>query len=229
MLSSWQRSLHCDGFATLGNGLREDAVADLLEEFSHLSRKAGQAGIRHVLKYASVANVAFDPQCLGVAKQVLGPEAFPFRATFFDKSPERNWLIAWHQDTALPMRERREQAGWGPWSIKDGVIYAHAPASALTHVLALRIHLDDSTFLNGPLRIVPGTHKAGVLSDDEIHRLSTRISAVTCTVRKSGILAMRPLAIHASSKSQDDLPRRVLHIEYAARPDFEGEMHLAQA
>jgi hypothetical protein len=30
------------------------------------------------------------------------------------------------------------------------------------------------------------------------------------------VLAMRPLLIHASSKSQSDVPRRVLHIEYSA-------------
>jgi hypothetical protein len=35
-----------------------------------------------------------------------------------------------------------------------------------------------------------------------------------------GIVAIRPLVIHASSKSQTDAPRRVVHIEYAksARP-----------
>jgi hypothetical protein len=45
------------------------------------------------------------------------------RATLFDKSPTANWLVVWHQDTALPVQERREAPGWGPWSVKDGVIY----------------------------------------------------------------------------------------------------------
>src|ERR1700680_406909 len=43
-------------------------------------------------------------------------------------------------------------------AVKDGVVYAHAPASVLRQVLALRIHLDDSTSHNGPLRVLPGTH-----------------------------------------------------------------------
>jgi hypothetical protein len=46
--------------------------------------------------------------------------------------------VAWHQDTALPLREQRDVAGWGPWSVKDGVNYAHAPAQALERILALR-------------------------------------------------------------------------------------------
>jgi hypothetical protein len=41
--------------------------------------------------------------------------------------------------------------------IKDGMVYAHAPASVLRQILALRIHLDDSTAHNGLLRVLQGT------------------------------------------------------------------------
>jgi ectoine hydroxylase-related dioxygenase (phytanoyl-CoA dioxygenase family) len=109
--------------------------------------------------------------------------------------------VMWHQDTALPLQERRETRGWGPWSIKDGVNYAHAPASALRQVLALRVHLDDSTAKNGPLRVLPGTHTLGVLTDKALHELSTEIAPVECLVSEGGVLAMRPLIVHASSKS----------------------------
>ena len=103
---------------------------------------------------------------------VLGAEAFPFRATLFDKSQQANWLVVWHQDTALPLRSRKEFPGWGPWSIKEGIVYAHAPAAALCQIMALRVNLDGSTAENGPLRVLPGTHTLGVLSDDSIHELS---------------------------------------------------------
>jgi len=150
-----------------------------------------------------------------VARAALGADPFPFRATLFDKSPNANWLVVWHQDTALPLQERHEIPGWGPWSVKDGVNYAHAPASALSQVLALRIHLDDSTAENGPLRVLPGTHRLGVLTDEALHDLSTRFAAIDCLMPRGGVLAMRPLIVHASSKSQSEATRRVLHIEYA--------------
>ena len=105
-----------------------------------------------------------QPQMIDLAREVLGPDAFPFRATLFDKSPTANWLVVWHQDTALPLRERIDQPGWGPWSIKEGIDYAHAPATALSQVLALRVSCDDSTVDNGPLRVLPRTHTLGVLS-----------------------------------------------------------------
>jgi hypothetical protein len=38
---------------------------------------------------------------------------------------------------------------------------------------------------------------------------------------------MRPLLIHASSKSHSDRPRRVLHIEYAASDSIAEPLYLA--
>ena len=86
-----------------------------------------------------------DPRMLEIAGEFVGPAPVAFRATLFDKSPGANWLVAWHQDTALPLRQRIEHAEWGPWSVKAGVLYAHAPAWALEQVIALRVSLDDSS------------------------------------------------------------------------------------
>jgi ectoine hydroxylase-related dioxygenase (phytanoyl-CoA dioxygenase family) len=163
-----------------------------------------------------------------LASRFIGPKAIPFRATLFDKSMRANWLVVWHQDTALPLRERLDDPAWGPWSTKSGVLYAHAPAAALESVVALRVSLDDSTESNGPLRVLPHSHDHGVLTDAEIGRWAAETTAVDCVTPAGGIVAMRPLTLHASSKSIDGRPRRVLHIEYAATSDFGGGLKLAQ-
>ena len=119
------------------------------------------------------------------------------------------------------------QAG-DPWSVKEGTICAHAPASALEQIVAIRVHLDDSNAENGALKILPGTHSSGVLSDDAIHELAARTPAVECCVKAGGVLLMRPLVVHASSKTRSGAPRRVLHIEYASRTCF-GGLELAVA
>jgi ectoine hydroxylase-related dioxygenase (phytanoyl-CoA dioxygenase family) len=119
--------------------------------------------------------------------------------------------------------------GWGPWSIKAGITYAHAPATALSRVIALRLHFDDSRADNGPLRVLPGTHALGVLSDADIQRLVGEIASVECVVRAGGIVAMRPLIVHASSKAKADVPRRVLHIEYTDSLDTEDGLRFATA
>jgi ectoine hydroxylase-related dioxygenase (phytanoyl-CoA dioxygenase family) len=92
--------------------------------------------------------------------------------------------------------------------------------------LALRLHLDDSIAENGPLRVLPGTHTLGVLSDEALRDLSRQIEAIDCTVPRGGILAMRPLVVHSSSKSQSNVPRRVLHMEYAASLVFDQGLRL---
>jgi len=190
-----------------------DQISDaILQPASHRSR----AGVRHAMHLAPVRRIAACSKLMALAGDMLGPKAFPFRATIFDKSSDANWLVVWHQDTALPLRHRLDMPGWGPWSKKEGVSYAHAPAEVLSRVLALRIHLDDSTADNGPLRVLPGTHKLGVLDDDRIHQLSEQVAAVECLVPRGGVLALRPLLVHSSSKSRSEVPRRVLHIEYAA-------------
>ncbi len=222
-------SVAATGFAIIPDVLQQPEVERLLADLSQTALKRSRAGVRHALAHPAVAAIAKDQRLLGIAQTVLGSETLPFRATLFDKSSGANWLVVWHQDTALPLRVRRESAGWGPWSVKDGVIYAHAPASALCQVLALRVHLDDSTTENGPLRVLPETHTRGVLSDDAIHQLAVEIPAVGCLVAAGGVLAMRPLLVHASSKSQSDSPRRVLHIEYASAPVVAQGMELAIA
>jgi ectoine hydroxylase-related dioxygenase (phytanoyl-CoA dioxygenase family) len=222
-------SINEDGFALIQELFPHSAVSQLLETFNESQFPRSRAGARHILSHPAVNSLATDSRLLNIAWDVLGPAAFPFRATLFDKSATANWLVVWHQDTALPLRERDETTGWGPWSIKDGVHYARAPASSLSQVLALRFHLDQSHAGNGPLRILPGTHKLGVLTDDAIHDLASRISPVECLVCAGGVLAMHPLLIHASSKSQIPLPRRVIHIEYAASPSIAAPLKLASA
>jgi ectoine hydroxylase-related dioxygenase (phytanoyl-CoA dioxygenase family) len=134
----------------------------------------------------------------------------------FDKSAASNWLVAWHQDTALPLAQRVDDSAWGPWSVKGGVLHGIAPMSALARVIALRVHLDDSTENNGPLRVLPGTHSRGVLAHDEIQLLASTVAPIACVAPAGAVVAMRPLVVHASSKARGDQPRRVLHIEYAA-------------
>ncbi len=225
----WFEIIQKQGYAIIPGILESNEVNRLLDELSRVDLPRSRAGLRHAMKVPAVAAVAHDARLIGIAREALGAEAFPFRATLFDKTPSANWLVVWHQDTALPLRERRETLGWGPWSVKDGLNYAHAPASALSQVLALRVQFDDSTSENGPLRVVPRTHTLGVLTDDQIHELSTTVAPVDCLVPIGGVLVMRPLMVHASSKSHSEIPRRVLHIEYAASPSIADGLALAIA
>ena len=196
-------------------GVLTDAEVDALCLAASAFRRS-RAGARHLMREPHVGLLARDRRLLDLASAALGSRAEPYRATLFEKSGEANWLVVWHQDTALPLSARHDADGWGPWSTKAGILYAHAPAAALRKIVALRVHLDDSTPANGPLRVIPGSHGLGVLSDADIAALVGRERSYECTVARGGVVAMRPLVVHASSKSAVPDPRRVLHIEYTS-------------
>jgi hypothetical protein len=50
---------------------------------------------------------------------------------------------------------------------------------------------------------------------------------VECCAPQGGVIVMRPLVIHSSSKVRSAKSRRVLHIEYADSPDLADQIRLA--
>jgi len=168
------------GFRIVNGVLDAAETSQLLRALGKAPLTRSRAGARHLMKHPAVSDVANDPRLLAIASGFLGPSAVPYRATLFDKYSSRNWLVTWHQDVALPLQERRDVPGWSSWSIKSGITYAHAPATALSRVVALRLHFDDSQEDNGPLRVLPGTHALGVLSEADTAGLIREIPPVDC-------------------------------------------------
>jgi ectoine hydroxylase-related dioxygenase (phytanoyl-CoA dioxygenase family) len=214
-----------DGFFIQENVFDTDEVASVLAALANVPHS--RAGSRHLMSVPVVRQLASDERLLRIAETSLACSPIPFRATLFDKSPIANWKVAWHQDTALPLTQPKEIDGWGPWSMKDGIHYAHAPTRALQKVVALRVQLDPSTAANGPLRVIPGTHSLGVLSDDAVSEIAHERESVECLGGAGSVLMMHPLLIHASSKSKSNVPRRVLHIAYASTLAIDNGMDLA--
>jgi hypothetical protein len=217
------------GFETTEVVFAPGECEELIQVLHQPATKRSRAGARHLMGHPAVAQVANDQRLLRIARATLGPGAFPYRATLFEKSGESNWLVVWHQDTALPLCERMDAPDWGLWSVKTNVIYAHAPTWALDMILALRVHLDASHAGNGPLRVIPRSHRLGVLADEEVFRIAHEQPNVECFVARGGVLAMRPLVIHSSLKAASPEPRRVLHLEYAASLDLAPGVRLAVA
>jgi hypothetical protein len=73
-----------------------------------------------------------------VAGSVLGPECLPVRAILFDKNADQNWSLGWHQDRTIAVRQRTDVVGFGPWSVKAGMIHVEpVPASLSADLLAI--------------------------------------------------------------------------------------------
>ena len=173
------------------------------------------AGRRGLLSLPAVAALAQSDQLHALVRPHLSANPFPVRAIYFDKSPDANWLVTWHQDMTLALQARADVSGFGPWSIKNGVPHVQPPVELLEKMLTIRLHLDDADETNGALRVLPGSHRLGRLSSERIQQLRSQQPDFLCAVSAGDALLMRPLLLHASGRSTSKRRRRVLHIEYA--------------
>jgi len=200
------------GFAVVPRAIESGEQRELLSTLGPVSG----AGRRGLLALPTVARLARSPRLLNLIRPYLPAEPLPVRAIYFAKSAETNWLVPWHQDLTLALRARVEVSGFGPWSKKDGVPHVQPPIELLQRMLTIRLHLDDADESNGALRVFPGSHRLGRLSSERIQKIRGQQTDFLCGASAGDALLMRPLLLHASSRSTCTRHRRVLHIEYAA-------------
>jgi ectoine hydroxylase-related dioxygenase (phytanoyl-CoA dioxygenase family) len=189
-------------------------VQQIPDDRQEVRRKGSVYGVRNLLEICpEVRGLASQPSIRQFIRPILGRSAFAVRAVFFDKAPGANWSLGWHQDNVVSVRERLDAPGFVGWSRKAGVWHVQPPAEILAGMIAIRVHLDDSGPQNGPLRVLPGSHRCGWIEDlDDWKR---RVPEVACRVGRGGVVVMRPLTLHASAPSVSTEHRRVIHIEYA--------------
>jgi len=213
-----------DGFQIV-KSLIEPSECDLLaEELTPLfeqrqkSTKSKIGGLRNPLRTSSrVLKFAMSAKVVSLLEKFTGSPAFPVRAIFFDKNPDANWVVPWHQDLAIAVAGRTETPGFTGWSLKDETQHVHPPREILEGMVTLRLHLDDCAASNGALKVLPGTHRHGKLGASDISKWTAASAPVVCELEKGDALLMRPLLLHASSFAENPRHRRVLHIEYATQ------------
>ena len=141
------------------------------------------------------------PRMLAVLQALLGPAVRLHGSKLNMKSPKYGSPVEWHQDWAF---------------------YPHTNDD----LLAVGIMLDDATSDNGPLMVVPGSHRGPILDHhadgyfcgavdpaavkDEIAR------AVPMTGRAGSMSFHHVRLLHGSAQNVSSLPRALLLFEYAA-------------
>lgn len=202
-------------FATNGVEVIEDAVAPSFVDALIAALPESVAGQRHLLtRCEAVRALAESREMQDLLSQLGSAGARPVQAVFFDKNPAHNWAVPWHQDLTIAVATRAAVAGFETWSLKDGVPHVQPPVEILERMTTIRLHLDPCGPDNGPLRVIPGSHRHGRLADQAISRL-IGAGETTCCVGRGGIVAMRPLLLHASSRATKPAHRRVIHFEFS--------------
>lgn len=223
--TGWRTHLDAHGYALVPGVIDRAEVDALLAALARagegeaVRRRESVYAIRNLLEEVpEVRALARSAAVRALVEPVLGEGAFAVRGILFDKTPDANWKVVWHQDLTIAVRERQEVPGFGPWSEKEGVPHVQPPAPLLAGMVAVRLHLDDCTETNGPVRVIPGSHRDGRLAPGDIDRWRAAGPEVVCTVPRGGILAFHSLLLHASSPAQVPAHRRVVHLEFAADP-----------
>jgi len=203
------RVIERDGVAMVESCLSELTVARLCESLDD-----SQYGQRNLLRKSVIQELARSREVRSLVASVLGPNCYAVKGILFNKTQKSNWKVPWHQDLTITVKDRVEVEGFGPWTIKSGVVNVQPPADVLGGILAMRIHLDANDHQNGPLRVIPGSHKHGRLTAEQIAKWD-KSESVECLIPRGGALVMRPLLLHASSACLLPKSRRVIHLEYS--------------
>jgi hypothetical protein len=151
-----------------------------------------------------------------IAARILGTTCQPVRAILFDKTPDNNWTLPWHQDRAIAVAARLEVDGFGPWTLKAGMHHVEPPAQLLAEIITLRVHLDAVPATNAPLLVAPASHRLGRISQAEIAKVVRRCGTVACLADAGDVWVYSTPIVHASEAAIFPARRRVLQVDYAA-------------
>ncbi|MFG0262656.1 MAG: phytanoyl-CoA dioxygenase family protein [Novipirellula sp. JB048] len=217
--------LERDGFCLLRRAVDEDTVSHLLnvcrdvfDDDSNNARARSSRGhvyaARNLIEsIPEVSTMWQSDVLLRFLRERLGDEVGLVRALFFDKPPDRTWALAWHKDTSIAVKDNSLAShSFSRPTVKAGVPHVIACDDVLRQMLTLRVHLDEVTDENGPLRVIPGSHVSSTSDGDGLN------AKVDVHAKAGDVLAMRPLISHSSGSSIPGTTRhrRILHLEFAA-------------
>ncbi len=172
--------------------------------------------IRQFLKEVpDVRKLVFNKRLKDIIGQLFGNSYFVVKSIYFDKPPQSNWFVACHQDLTISVKDRTDTPGFGPWTVKQGQFAVQPPLDILEDNFTIRVHLDDTDEGNGALKVILGSHLKRIYRPETVDRCVEQ--EVSCAVKKGGIMIMRPLLLHASSRTNNEERRRVIHIEFSRK------------
>ena len=139
-------------------------------------------------------------------------EYFLTKAIYFDKPSDSNWFVPFHQDLSISVDKKIETSNYSNWTFKKGQYGVQLPINILEDTITVRIHLDKTDANNGALEIIPKSHLNGITRKDSKHWNTE--NEYICNVEKGGVMLMKPLTLHASSRTTNGQKRRVIHLEF---------------
>lgn len=211
--------MNLDEFSNSGAAHFPGAVTKHLprleEALRHQSNE--EAGIR-LRELGDLSDLLSPSGAIGrIATSQLGQSAKPVRAVLFNKTTATNWSLQWHQDRTICVTERIETDGFSNWTTKQGMLHVSPPASVLEKMVTLRVHLDPVPETNAPLLIALGTHRLGMVAENDVATTVAAHDHIACLAEAGDVWLYSTLILHASESALVPARRRVLQLDYAAQ------------
>ena len=192
-----------NGFELIEDFISESDSGLIASELSKLDVSKHSGGVRNVEKKSKyIHELVHSEYIISKISTYLKGVPCLVRAIYFNKTVNQNWLVPWHQDKTVCVSKKFESTGWAPWSFKDGVLHVQPPVDVLNQMVSLRLHLDDSNLANGCLKIMPHSHKLGVLNQADIAKYVAKNHSFDCIAKKGTALVMRPIYCTRLVKAQ---------------------------
>lgn len=201
------------GFDIMENIYSEQEINEIIEVIENQEIE-GRFGVREfLLDNPKVAEKVFNPKLLEIIKKISANCTKSIKSIYFDKPPNANWVVNWHQDLTINLKEKQETRNFKNWRVNSERTIVQPNIEMLENIFTIRIHLDDCTKENGALRIIESSHKEGVIEIKDWVKDKVGEERI-CEVQKGGILIMKPLILHSSKRTENEKNRRLIHVEF---------------
>lgn len=210
------KNLETQGFDIIEGVYSEQELEEILALVKEKELEC-QFGLRAFLvEHPDIAEKVLNENLIKLVKTIAPNCKQLIKSIYFDKPPTANWIVNWHQDLTLNLRNKKEVEGFKNWRVKGGRTVVQASLAILERIFTIRIHLDDCTKENGALRVIEQSHKKGIIDIQQWARDKKGKESI-CEVKKGGVVLMKPLTLHASRRTENKAHRRVIHLEFIDR------------
>jgi ectoine hydroxylase len=210
------------GYVFMPGAFSEEEVALLRREAEGIYRTDRQevwrekSGAPRTAFAAHTYNAAFgllgrDARLIEPVQQLFGEPVYMHQFKINAKAPFDGEVWQWHQD-------------YGTWARDDGMPEARA--------MNIAVFLDEVMAINGPLMLIPRSHKQGVLAaghdrattsyplwtldNATVAKLAEAAPIVAPTGRPGGVLMFHGNLVHASPPNITPYPRKIVYLTLCA-------------
>lgn len=188
----------CDAIMQQAAGLTASTDRLKLKVFADSTKLVQQVGDPHEMSGIWL-DLVKDVRLLDRVEALLGPNLLVYYSQLMLKAPRQGFTAPWHQDFAF---------------------FPHTCAD----LLACTVMIDAATLENGCIRVIPGSHKLGLINHYDQAGVFTGIvqdhshfderTEVALPAPAGSVIFWHSLTLHASHPNRTERPRRALVIEY---------------